>query len=62
MAAVRDTDGNVVCLSITNRTWISMWYNNFGRIQIPNPKTPGEYVVEIYFNGCFVYNHTFTVH
>lgn len=59
---IRDSDGNIVSNETQQRTWTSMWYRGFGRINIPvMPDTPGTYTLDIYFNGASVTSQTFTV-
>ena len=59
---IRDSDGNIVSNETQQRTWTSMWYRGFGRINIPvMPSAPGTYTLDIYFNGASVTTQTFTV-
>lgn len=59
---IRDSEGNIVSNETQQRTWTSMWYRGFGRINIPlMPSTPGTYTVDIYFNGASVTSQAFTV-
>lgn len=59
---IRDAEGNVVSTATQSRTWTSMWYRGFGRINIPAiPTDAGNYSVEIYFNGAHVYTQNFSV-
>ncbi len=59
---IRDSDGNIVSNETQQRTWTSMWYRGFGRINIPlMPSAPGTYTLDIYFNGASVTSQTFTV-
>lgn len=59
---IRDSDGNIVSNETQQRTWTSMWYRGFGRINIPvMPNVPGTYTLDIYFNGASVTSQTFTV-
>ena len=59
---IRDSDGNIVSNETQQRTWTSMWYRGFGRINIPvMPNAPGTYTLDIYFNGASVTSQTFTV-
>ncbi len=63
MFVVRDADGKVV--SATNgrtRIWVAMWDDRYSELDMPAmPQTPGEYSVDIYFNGAWVTNEKFTV-
>ena len=59
---IRDANGNVVSTATQSRTWTSMWYRGFGRINIPAiPTAAGNYSVEIYFNGAHVTTQQFSV-
>lgn len=59
---IRDADGNIVSTATQSRTWTSMWYRGFGRINIPAlPTEAGNYTLDIYFNGAFVHNQAFTM-
>ncbi len=59
---IRDAEGKIVSTATQSRTWTSMWYRGFGRINIPAlPQTPGNYTVEIYFNGTSVTSQQFTM-
>ena len=58
----RSADGAVVSTATQSRTWTSMWYRGFGRIDIPAlPQTAGDYTLEIYFNGALVTTQGFTI-
>ena len=60
---VRDADGKVV--SATNgrtRIWVAMWDDRYSELDMPAmPQAPGEYSVDIYFNGALVTTQRFTV-
>lgn len=59
---IRDAEGNVVSTATQSRTWTSMWYRGFGRINIPDiPDAAGNYSVDIYFNGLHVTTQNFSV-
>ena len=59
---IRDAEGKVVSTATQSRTWTSMWYRGFGRINIPAiPTDAGNYSVEIYFNGAHVYTQNFSI-
>ncbi len=58
----RNESGAVVSTATQNRTWTSMWFRGFGRMDIPSlPQTPGAYTLEIYFNGAPVSTQSFTI-
>ena len=59
---IRDEEGNVVSTATQSRSWTSMWYRGFGRINIPAiPTAAGDYSVEIYFNGAHVITQAFSI-
>ena len=59
---IRDADGKVVSAKTESRTWDDMWDNRYGELTIPEmPKTPGNYTVEIYFDGEAVTTQSFTI-
>lgn len=60
---IKNADG--VPLSITQgrtRRWSKMWYKDYTELDMPTmPQTPGDYTVDIYFNGEFVTTESFTI-
>ena len=59
---IRSADGAVVSTATQSRTWTSMWYRGFGRIDVPSiPQTAGVYTIEVYFNGALATTQSFTV-
>ncbi|MBQ2785499.1 MAG: protein kinase [Oscillospiraceae bacterium] len=59
---IRDENGKIVSTATQSRTWTSMWYRGFGRINIPSiPTVAGNYSVEIYFNGAHVTTQPFSI-
>lgn len=59
---IRDAEGKIVSTATQSRIWTSMWYRGFGRFNIPAlPQAPGNYTVEIYFNGTSVTSQQFTM-
>jgi len=59
---IRDANGKIVSTATQSRTWTSMWYRGFGRINIPSiPAVAGNYSVEIYFNGAHVTTQPFSI-
>ncbi len=59
---IRDADGKLVSTDSYTKTWTSMWYRGFGRVNIPvMPETAGEYTVDIYFSGAFVTTQNFSI-
>ena len=62
LVVFRDASGNVVSTTSHTRTWISMWYQGFGKLDLPSlPTTVGDYSVEIYYNGALVTIQNFTI-
>lgn len=62
LAVLRDENGNVVDTFSFARSWSSMWYKNFGKLDLPNlPQTPGNYTIEVYFNEAIVTTQSFTI-
>ena len=59
---VRDADGKLVSAKTESRTWDDMWDNRYGELTLPvMPETPGNYTVEIYFNGTSATTQSFTI-
>lgn len=59
---IRDSEGNLISSNSYSMTWTSMWYRGFGRANIPAmPEVPGDYTVDIYFNGASVTTQNFTI-
>lgn len=59
---IRDENGNIVSTATSTRTWSKMWYKNYCELDIPAiPQAAGNYTIQIYFNGAFAYEGTFTV-
>ena len=59
---IRDADGKLVSAKTESRTWDDMWDNRYGELTIPvMPKNPGNYTVEIYFDGEAVTTQSFTI-
>ena len=62
MYVIRDKNNFIVDMSYTSQTWTSMWYQSYGELEVPSiPQIPGNYTMDIYFNGSFVHNQNFTV-
>jgi hypothetical protein len=60
---VRDSDGKVVSANAgRTRIWVAMWNQRYSELDMPAmPQKPGEYTVDIYFNGAWVTTEEFTV-
>ncbi len=60
--AIRDAQGAVVSVNAVSQSWTSMWYQFYGEFNVPSlPQTPGQYTMEIYFNGASVHQQGFTI-
>lgn len=63
----RDSYGNVLPEMVTEKTytWKNIWMagdTKTGELEIPRlPAAPGDYVMELYFNGCSVGNFDITI-
>lgn len=59
---IKDHDGNAVSANSDTRVWSEMWYEGRCELDIPSlPEQPGEYTVELYFDGAYAGQQTFTV-
>lgn len=59
---IRNADGAFVSGKYESRSWDDMWYNRYGKLTIPvMPELPGNYTVEIYFNGTLATTQAFEV-
>ena len=59
---IRDESGKLISSETTAQTWTSMWYKYYGELDIPSiPSTPGNYTIEVYFNGAWVHEQSFKV-
>ncbi len=62
MYVIRDENGKLISNETTAQTWTSMWYKYYGELDIPSiPSTPGNYTIEVYFNGMWVHEQSFKV-
>ena len=62
LVVFRDAEGHIVKTMSSARVWTSMWYQGFGKLDLPVlPATEGEYTAEIYFNGDLVGTKDFTI-
>lgn len=49
---IRNSAGVPVLVSSQSRTWTQMWYQRYCSLDIPElPTEPGQYTIDIYFNG-----------
>ncbi len=59
---IRDADGKLISAKYESRTWDDMWDNRYGIYTIPvMPENPGNYTVEVYFNGTSVTTQSFEI-
>lgn len=59
---IKDETGKIVSADTQSRAWVNMWYRGYCELDIPAlPELPGEYTVDIYFNGASVTTESFTV-
>lgn len=60
---IRDADGKVISANAgRTRIWVAMWDQRYSELDMPAmPQKPGDYTVDIYFNGALVTNEKFTV-
>lgn len=57
---IRDENGNMINYSTTTRSWRDMWKNRYCELNIPLlPESPGNYKIEVYFNGGSVHSQEF---
>lgn len=62
LCVVRDANGSAVDYYIGTEQWHAMWTENMylGELE-RTPQAPGNYTLEIYFNGALVKNMAFTI-
>lgn len=59
---IRDKDGKLVTFSSVSTIWRMMWYQRVGNLSIPKlPDTPGDFHMDIYFNGEWAGSQDFTI-
>ena len=59
---IRDANGIPVSWDYNARAWVDMWSKNYCHLTVPAlPTTPGNYTIEIYFNGQSLCDTSFTV-
>ena len=62
MYVTRNRDGAILHSEIQNNNLSNMWTTTYAKLTIPvTPGTPGEYTVDIYFDGMLVHKQAFTV-
>lgn len=64
---IRDAYGNVIpeLMAETTDYWKDLWYPgdyHYAELDVPNiPSAPGNYTLNLYFNGCFIAEVSFTI-
>ena len=64
---IRDAYGNVIpeLMAETTDYWKDLWYPgdyHYAELDVPNiPSAPGNYTLNLYFNGCFITEVSFTI-
>jgi len=60
---IRDSEGNLYSVSTQEHIWANMWYRNYGELDVPSlPDAPGDYTLDIYFNGMIATTQAFTMY
>ncbi len=55
-------DGTLLDVAHVTNPWVSMWYRNYCELNMPiMPSEPGDYIVNVYFNGAQAATQEFTV-
>ncbi|MBO5952554.1 MAG: fibronectin type III domain-containing protein [Oscillospiraceae bacterium] len=62
MYVIRDASGRLISSETSSQTWTSMWYRRYCELDVPTiPTEPGEYTIEIFFNGASAHNQVFQI-
>lgn len=62
MFLIRNAEGKLVSFDVSTRSFMQMWDNSRCELDIPAlPEAPGDYTVEVYFNGALAGSESFTV-
>ena len=62
MYVIRNNEGLPIHAEVTSDAWVNMWYRNYCELDIPvMPTAPGEYTIEVFFDGGLVVSHPFTI-
>ena len=62
MYVIRNQEGIPVYAAITSDAWMNMWYRNYCELDIPvMPSVPGNYTIEVFFDGGLVVSQPFTI-
>ncbi len=60
--AIRDSAGTLLDVHTVNTTWSDMWNRGYSELDIPElPQEPGNYHIDIYFNGSLAGQTDFTI-
>ena len=60
--AFYNSDGKLIDICTSSRTWTDMWYKSYCEMDIPRlPLDAGSYNIRIYFNGEYVTNQSFSI-
>ena len=52
---IRDNDGNLICSSSSESSWVYMWDGRWCALDVPSiPAEPGEYNLSVYFNSMAI--------
>lgn len=58
----RDANNEIAHFCSVEQPWGTMWYNGFGTFDIPSlPTNIGTYTMDMYFDGCLVFNSSITI-
>jgi len=58
----RNQDGGIIHSGIQNSNWKDMWSTTYAKLTIPvTPGTPGDYTVDIFFDGMLAHKQAFKV-
>ncbi len=59
---IRGEDGKIASYGTSTQPWREMWYQRYGELNMPAlPETPGNYSVDIYFNGQIAHTQEFVI-
>ncbi len=59
---IRNADGAIVDIATDSSIWFFLWQYNYGTFDIPAlPQDPGNYTIDVFFNGASVASQDFSV-
>lgn len=59
---IRNEEGTPVSISSTTESWTGLWYWYYGELDVPAiPQEPGNYTIDIYFDGALAGSESFTI-